>query len=255
MHQSTKVPSLTELAVQGVARLLDHNIQATQCNSHAYAETLAENAQMVAGIAALNNPKLISLLERNLAKQFSTPYHKARVWNRGALAIAWSPDGTQLASGSDDKTVRVWNVQTGTEDKQLEGHTGWVNSVAWSLDGAQLASGSDDEIVRVWNVQTGIEDKQLQGHTQRVHSVSWNPDGMQLASSSNNEIIVWSRVYDVYTHLLYALGRKADAEKVNITLSGAEQPEWFQAYEKLEKFEGCGISDVVRRSITIASES
>ena len=197
MHQSTKVPLLTELAVQGVARLLDHNIQSTQCNSHAYAETLAENAQVIAGIAALNNSRLISLLEKSLAKQFSMPYHKARVWNPRALAIAWSPDGTQVASGSSDKTVRIWNVQTGTEDRLLKGHADCVRSVAWNPDGAQIASGSDDRTVCVWNVHTGIEDNTLEGPTALVRAVAYSPDGTKIVSGSIKEIIVWSRELNI----------------------------------------------------------
>jgi len=60
-----------------------------------------------------------------------------------------------LASGSDDNTVKLWNVQTGNCVRTLEGHSHWVMSVAWSGDSLTLASGSDDNTVKLWNMQSG----------------------------------------------------------------------------------------------------
>jgi WD40 repeat protein len=63
--------------------------------------------------------------------------------------VAWSPDGTKLASGSEDKTVKIWNAKTGKCDSTLNVDSG-VNAVAWSPDAKVLASGSDDKTVRIW---------------------------------------------------------------------------------------------------------
>ncbi|MEM7034155.1 MAG: BTAD domain-containing putative transcriptional regulator, partial [Chloroflexota bacterium] len=71
-------------------------------------------------------------------------------------AIAFSPEGQLLASGSSDHTVRLWDVETGQHCLTLEGHTHWVLSIAFSPDGDILASGSGDETVRLWDVETGI---------------------------------------------------------------------------------------------------
>jgi WD40 repeat protein len=71
-------------------------------------------------------------------------------------------------SGSYDQSVRVWDVSTGVELKELKGHTDWVNSVAFSSDGTRIVSGSIDESVRVWDVSTGVELKELKGHTDWV---------------------------------------------------------------------------------------
>ena len=80
------------------------------------------------------------------------------------LSVAFSPDGTRLASGADDNTVRLWDVATGKETARLEGHGDWVRSVAFSPDGTRLASGADDNTVRLWDVASGKETARLEGH-------------------------------------------------------------------------------------------
>ncbi|EKX46891.1 hypothetical protein GUITHDRAFT_152238, partial [Guillardia theta CCMP2712] len=69
--------------------------------------------------------------------------------------VSWRPDGTMLASGSHDETVRVWEVATGSCCQVLAGHSKCVESVSWGPDGNMLASGSYDETVRIWEVATG----------------------------------------------------------------------------------------------------
>lgn len=66
-------------------------------------------------------------------------------------SIAWSPDGSRLASASDDKTVRIWDSAVGQCLLILEGHSGLVLSIAWSQDGSRLTLTSDDKTVRIWD--------------------------------------------------------------------------------------------------------
>src|SRR5262249_23130016 len=96
--------------------------------------------------------------------------------------------------GSFDKTVRIWDVQTGECQHTLEGHSNSVWSVAFSPDGSRVASGSFDNTVRVWDVQTGECQHTLEGHSNSVRSVVFSPDGSRVASGSDDETV---RVWDI----------------------------------------------------------
>ena len=69
--------------------------------------------------------------------------------------MAVSADGRRVVSGSDDKTVRIWDMETGVEEQRLEGHSDEVSAVAVSADGRRVVSGSEDKTVRIWDMETG----------------------------------------------------------------------------------------------------
>ena len=68
-------------------------------------------------------------------------------------SIAISPDNQKIASGSDDNTIKLWNLQSGKLLKTLKGHTSSVNSVAISPDNQKILSGSDDKTIHLWDLK------------------------------------------------------------------------------------------------------
>ncbi len=108
--------------------------------------------------------------------------------------IAFSPGGETLASASEDRTVRLWDVASGREIQRLEGHGDGVRSVDFSLDGETLASASGRRTVRLWDVASGREIQRLEGHGSWVFSVAFSPDGETLASAAHDGTV---RLWDV----------------------------------------------------------
>ncbi|MFN9174115.1 MAG: WD40 repeat domain-containing protein, partial [Synechocystis sp.] len=98
-----------------------------------------------------------------------------------------------LASGSGDKTIKLWNVGTGQEIRSLSGHTNSVLSVSFSPDSKILASSCFNGIIKLWNVETGQEIRTLSRDKYPVNSVSFSPDGRTLASGSEDGTIkLWN---------------------------------------------------------------
>ena len=83
--------------------------------------------------------------------------------------LAFSPDGTSLASGSWDKTVKIWDVASGRLLQTLRGHTERVHTVAWSPDGRTIASAGFDKVIWLWDVARGSYRAMLQGHTDVIY--------------------------------------------------------------------------------------
>jgi WD40 repeat protein len=104
-------------------------------------------------------------------------------------SIAFSPNGSKLASGSDGHMVKLWDLNTGQELQSLKGHLGVVTSVAFSPDGERLATGSKDKTVKLWDLNTGRESLTLKGHSEEVTSVAFSPDGQKLASGSGQKTV------------------------------------------------------------------
>ena len=104
------------------------------------------------------------------------------------LSVAFSPDGKILASGSEDGTIKLWDVAMGEEIHTLVGHTLYVTSVAFDPDGTIIASGSFDKTIKLWDVATGEEIRTLTGHSKYVVSVAFSPDGKVLASASSSTL-------------------------------------------------------------------
>ena len=108
-------------------------------------------------------------------------------------------------SGSDDKTIQVWDAQTGGQvGNPLKGHTSGVWSVAFSPDGRHIVSGSSDQTIQVWDAWTGGQvGNPLKGHTNWVMSVAFSPDGRHIVSGSTDQTIdVWDAQAHAQAHCI-----------------------------------------------------
>jgi small GTP-binding protein len=142
-------------------------------------------------------------------------------------SVAWSPDGKQVLSGSDDKTLRQWEISSGRCLRVFEGHTDSVWSVAWSPDGKHALSGSSDNTVRLWEISSGRCLLVFEGHTASVWSVAWSPDGKQALSGSEDKTIrQWEissghclRVFEGHTVSVWSVVWSPDGKQA---LSGSD---------------------------------
>jgi len=120
------------------------------------------------------------------------------------LSVTFSPDGESLATGSGDKSMRLWDMNTATPLATCSGHTGWVLCVEWAPDCSRVATGSKDGTVRLWANPSGEAlGRPLSGHTKFITSLSWEPmhkdaECRRLLSSSKDCTV---RMWDTLSYL------------------------------------------------------
>ncbi|MEZ2246871.1 hypothetical protein [Microcoleus sp.] len=110
--------------------------------------------------------------------------------------LAITPDGQTLVSGSDNNTIKIWQLSTGQLLRTLTGHdTGHdkaVRSLAISPDGQNIVSGSSDKTIKIWQLSTGQELRTLTGHSDSILSLAISPDGQNIVSGSSDDTIkIW----------------------------------------------------------------
>ncbi len=105
-------------------------------------------------------------------------------------ALAFSPNGRSLVTGSSDNTVRIWDVASGQELKALPSHFGATRAVSFSPDGQFVATGGDDGTVGIWDVSTGKELKAMKSRAAGiVFTLSFSPDGKTIISGGSDSLI------------------------------------------------------------------
>jgi WD40 repeat protein len=136
-------------------------------------------------------------------------------------AVAWSPDGRRIASGSDDMTVQVWDAADGGHVYTYQGHSDQVIAVAWSPDGRRIASASNDHTVQVWDAASGGRILIYQVQKANVTAVAWSPDGGRIASASYETVQIWDPTfgdhfytYSVHTDWVWSVAWSPDGRHI-----------------------------------------
>jgi WD40 repeat protein len=116
-------------------------------------------------------------------------------------SIAFTPDGSMIATGCDDSAVRLWDATTGELLRTLRGHTDRVYSV--SFGNGMLASASWDTTARIWDVRTGETRHELRRHTGRLWTAAFGPAGDVLATAGDDLVIrLWEPTSGRHLHTL-----------------------------------------------------
>jgi WD40 repeat protein len=109
--------------------------------------------------------------------------------SRPVMSVAFAADGRHFLSGSQDRSVRLWDVESGKQIRCMTGHTGGVNSVALSFDGGLALSGSEDKCVHLWELPSGRELRRFRGYRGVVTSVIFYGDARKALSASRERTV------------------------------------------------------------------
>ncbi len=108
--------------------------------------------------------------------------HDGSIW--GVWAVAFSPDGSLIASAGEDGLVKLWDLESGEEVLSIAAHSDRIYDIQFSPDGSRLISGGDDESAKIWDTVTGQELIALTGHDYVIETTAFSPDGSLAATAS-----------------------------------------------------------------------
>jgi eukaryotic-like serine/threonine-protein kinase len=129
----------------------------------------------------------VQILDPGTGISTGLPYH---LHSNFVYAVAWSPDGTRIATaggGGTGSSVQVWDVTKNSIVASFNGHTGGVFTVAWSPDGQFIASGGGDKTVRIWSIATQQEVRVYQEHEGAVNTIAWCPKNSGILASGSQD--------------------------------------------------------------------
>ncbi|MFO1430694.1 MAG: hypothetical protein U1F76_11230 [Candidatus Competibacteraceae bacterium] len=184
--------------------------QAAQARLEPLADGLATTIKLAdEGLdSILLSHKLPDSVQNTLSELLTKPVemnilkgHKSDV-----TSVAISPDNKYIASGSKDKTVRLWNLEGNLMSKPFQGHTDYVNAIAFSPNGKSIVTGSSDKTIRLWDLEGNPIGKPFQGHQDVVRSVAFSPDGESIVSGGKDGIRLW----DLKGHVISSFGDYKD---------------------------------------------
>jgi WD40 repeat protein len=148
--------------------------------------------------------------------------HAGTVWK-----VSLSADGKLLLTSGTDKTLRLWDTDTGECLRVFEGHTDGVIGAALSPDGKRVLSGSQDNTVRLWDATTGKELRQMIGHTDSASRVAFGPEGQALSGGADRTMRLWDlntgKNAGVFTVLTWPGYSFAYSAKAKLAATGSNQ--------------------------------
>ena len=191
-----------------------------QAYNSARSGLVAECAQKIVD----NEPQTLLLLN---APAQRPPYHPHPALlrtleghgERGASSVAMMREGKRAVSSGFDRTLRVWDLETGECTRVLEGHTSWIEDMQVTPDGKLAVSGGEDTLLRIWDLERGDCLKVLKGHTKRINGVAISADGRRVVSGTGGEgacLMVW----DVPSGKCVRVIEGCSGEGIRITADG-----------------------------------
>ena len=197
---------LTEFTADETISSLEKIQEALQKSAHIInADSQQLSAQLTGRLLHFQTPEINNLLQQiptdqglrcltpSLIPPGSPLIRTLKDHSESVTAIAVTPDGKTVISGSSDRTIKIWNLETGTEKDTLKGHSESVYAIAVTPDGQTVISGSGDKTIKIWNLVTGEEKSTLEGHINSVRAIAVTPDGKTVISGSRDKTIkIWN---------------------------------------------------------------
>jgi len=165
------------------AELLRYDHGGAAVNAVAFSPS---NPQRLLTASSDATARLWSTVNGNMTQEFAPVYVGGELvagHSKAITSAAFSTDGTLVATGSEDKTVILWNAELGSQMRAFKSHTAAVRGVALSPDGTQLLSGGDDGTAIVWNVQSGQAARTLKPCRSGITAVGFAADGRSVLAA------------------------------------------------------------------------